>query len=472
MCPGFSRFLALFLSLILPFHPVLALPHTSPAQAGWATVDITPPLGIALGGRGPMITLAKQVLDPLQAQVLFLNDANGNGLVVISFDLAGLPHDLSDRLRQSAVQELGVDWNLAVLNCSHTHSGPQTCRSLFAGAAPHPPVELAYFETLTERIVQACRNASTSLQPVTVQVFEGASRVAINRRNKTADGRIGMQPNADGPIDEKLWVLKLTPVKSKRPPAILFSYACHPVIVYGYNYAGISADFPGVTRNVLQEALGAGAHVQFVQGVAGNVRPRVLADPEKKRFRTAKAEDCLQAGSELARDVLTALDKQGETLSLRLSAASDRPLLRRDSPPSMDTYEKLAADKNPELQSVGNYWLARYESGEGFSKGEPWPVGLIRLSDSHWIVHMAGEPVVEWREKIAGWLAPRKVVAWGYSQESLTYLPTDELLPEGGYEVLESNRARASSPAPFAPGINETIRSSLQRQLRFIEASP
>jgi hypothetical protein len=42
------------------------------------------------------------------------------------------------------------------------------------------------------------------------------------------------------------------------------------------------------------------------------------------------------------------------------------------------------------------------------------------------------------------------------------------LLPEGGYEVLESNQARASTPAPYAPGIEKAIRESLRSQLRTI----
>jgi hypothetical protein len=61
-------------------------------------------------------------------------------------------------------------------------------------------------------------------------------------------------------------------------------------------------------------------------------------------------------------------------------------------------------------------------------------------------------------------------VTWGYSQEARAYLPTEAMLPEGGYEVLESNQGRESSPAPFAPGIERAVRESLRRQVAFIEA--
>ncbi len=119
---------------------------------------------------------------------------------------------------------------------------------------------------------------------------------------------------------------------------------------------------------------------------------------------------------------------------------------------------------------MSEYWLKRYDSGEGFAKGDAWPLGLIRLADNQWIVHSAGEPCVEWRAKIAHWLAPLNIVTWGYSQAARSYLPTEALLPEGGYEVLESNQSRASTPAPFAPGIEKAVRDSLLRQLGFIRA--
>ena len=64
-------------------------------------------------GRGK--TLASKVIDPLYAQVLYLKDGKGTGFVLASFDLIGLPHDLSDRIRTRMVHELGVDWNLVVL---------------------------------------------------------------------------------------------------------------------------------------------------------------------------------------------------------------------------------------------------------------------------------------------------------------------------------------------------------------------
>ena len=442
------------------------------AQAGWAEVEITPPLGIGLGGRGGPETVAKRILDPLYAQVLYLKDPQGTGFVLISFDLVALPHELSDKIRSDIVNELGVEWNLVVLNASHTHSGPYMIRSLMAGVGPAPQIEIDYFKSLEEKVVSAIRSASKAMRTVKVDVFQGTSDVGINRRGKNRQGNPGIVPNPKGPIDDRVWVMKLTPETG--PSAVVFSYACHPVIVYGYANAAISADFPGVARNAIRESVGPQTHVQFVQGFAGNIRPRVTADLEKGVFRASKPADLEKAGKDLADAVLGAIKSNGETLSLNIAAAADRPFLPRDKPPPRATYEKMReealATTNVFHIAVSDYWLKRYDSGEGFARGDAWSLGLIRLDENQWIVHSGGEPCAEWRPKIAEWLSPLKIVTFGYSQEAKSYLPTESMLPEGGYEVLVSNQARASTPAPYAPGIEAAIRESLMRQLAFIRA--
>jgi hypothetical protein len=443
------------------------------SQAGWAEVEITPPLGIGLGGRGGPETVANKILDPLYAQVLYLKDPKGTGFVLVSFDLVGLPHDLSDRIRIDIVNELGVEWNLVVLNASHTHSGPYMIRSLMAGVGPAPQIEIDYFKSLEEKILSATRTASKAMKPVKVEVFHGASDVGINRRGKNKQGNPGILPNPKGPIDDKVWVMKLAPETG--PSAIVFSYACHPVIVYGYANAAVSADFPGVARNAVRESVGPQTHVQFVQGFAGNIRPRVTADLEKGVFRASKPADLEKAGRDLGDAVLSAMKSKGETLSLNIVGTADRPFLPRDKPPPREMYEKMREDAlattNAFHLAVSDYWLKRYDSGEGFARGDAWSLGLIRLADNQWIVHSGGEPCAEWRAKIADWLSPLKIVTFGYSQEAKSYLPTESMLPEGGYEVLVSNQARASTPALYARGIEAAIRESLLRQLAFIRAN-
>ena len=474
-----SNVWVVFLSLTFILSPgrLFAAPAptatNSGATAGWAQVEITPPLGIALGGRGGAETPADKVLDPLHAQVLCLKDGKGTAFVLVSLDLIGLPHDLSDRIRTRMVHELGAAWNLVVLNASHTHSGPYMLRNLMAGVGPPPPIEVDYFTALEGKLVGAARAAGKAMQPVRVEVSQGSTEVGINRRGIGQQGRRAMLPDANGPRDDKVWVMKLTP-ENGGPPAVVFSCACHAVIVYGYAYTAISADFPGAARRLLREALGPGSHAQFVQGFAGDIRPRALADLEGGRFRKSKPADLEQAGRALSGAALAALESPGEALSLDLAGAADHPFLPRDKPPPRERYEKMRANALAETNAyrlaVADYWLKRYDSGEGFARGDAWSLGLIRLAENQWIVHSGGEPCIAWHAKISQWLTPRNIVTWAYSQEAKSYLPTESMLPEGGYEVLESNQVRESTPAPFAPGIERAVHESLLRQLAFIQA--
>lgn len=443
--------------------------QASQSSAGWAQVDVTPPLGIALGGRGGNFVAAKEILDPLFLQVSYLKDSRGSGLVLISVDLVGMTHDLSERIRTAVVHELGVEWNSVLINCSHTHSGPNMLRDILAGVGAPTQLEIDYFSSLREKAISAVRLAARNIKPVRVEVFEGKSEVAINRRGKNRNGKLGILPNPKGPIDDKVWIMQLSPLDGSAP-AVVFSYACHPVIVYGYKGAAISADFPGVTRKRLNEKLGATTHVQFVQGLAGNVRPRACADVEKNLFNRGGPAVLEEAGNTLAQNVLAGLKTKARSLDLKIASASDRTFLPRGTPPGREVYEKMAGENSTYQKAVAAYWLKRYDAQEGFAKGDPWPMGLVRLADDQWIVYLAGEPVVEWRNKISQWLPGKQVVPFGYCPEANTYLPTESLLPEGGYEVIDCNRGRSHSPAPFAKGIEEAVRQSLLRQLAFINA--
>ena len=98
----------------------------STAKAGWAEVEITPPLGLPMGGRGPRFAPGASVLDPLMAQALFLEDPNGGRTLWVSVDLIGFPSDASAALRYDMSAASGVPYEAIVVSQAHPHSGPMT----------------------------------------------------------------------------------------------------------------------------------------------------------------------------------------------------------------------------------------------------------------------------------------------------------------------------------------------------------
>jgi len=440
------------------------------ALAGFTEIDITPPLGIALGGRGCTITHADGVLHPLGAGVTVLKDADGNTVVLVSFDLPGVSCRLGEEIRSGVAAKLGIASEYVLLNCSHTHSGPMMYREIMAGCGEAAPDERDYMKALARRIVEAASAAAGNLRPVVVRFHEGRCDVGINRRGKLPSGEMGMVPSPEAPYDPRVWIMHLTS-PGGQTRAVIFSYACHPVIVYGYALSKISAEYPGVARREIRAALGQDVHVQFIQGAAGNIRPRVLADLKERRFRKSTPQDVEHAGKELASAVLKALSSDGRTGTLRLAASMDQVSLRRGTPPPRKFYEDLLKTDQGRAAAAARYWLDRYDKGGPFEKGDRWPVGVIRLTQDQWVLYFAGEPVIEWAKHAAEWFRDRSVVVWGYSQQVSGYLPVDEILDEGGYEVVTSNLYRVGTPAPLAPGLNEAIRGSVLRQIAKIEGA-
>lgn len=436
-------------------------------RAAWAETNITPPLELPMGGRGPRFASGSEILDPLIAQALILEDDAGEQMLIVSVDQIGVDRETGSHLRYELSEATGIPFPAVIVNFSHTHSGPMAGLAAYATDIPAPPELTAYDRRRDGQIISLAYEAMQKLQPATVTLHRGSSQVGINRRNRNESGAIGMIPNADALYLPDLPVFD---IRTDGDRALLFSYACHPVMVYGYAWTAISADYPGVCRRHLRRRLGGDLHCQFIQGLTGNIRPRILADLAAGRFRKSTPADVEAAGTTLAEDVLRALVAPGESLVLSLAAASGWFSARRDQAqtPPLSVWQALAEADNELDQNLGRYWASRLASGPPLTHAEPWRIGLVQLTPTLWIAWFAGEPVAEWLGHLRGWFHGKEILAWGYCQDVCGYLPTDELLPEGGYEVVDANRFTVSGPGIFAPGLNEAARKAflgLARQI-------
>ncbi len=456
--------------------------HTN--KAGWADIDITPPLGLPLGGRGPRFTNGATILDPLTIHALALEDATGARTLWLSFDLIGVSFATSAQWRYDLAAATGVPYAAIILNFAHTHSAPMVNFDKYPAVIAEPPALRTYRATLHRKLLDVACAALRTLRPATVTLHSGRSDVGINRRNRNAAGDVVMAPNPDGVYNPDLWMLDVYATtdgsRTSRPPSpadrcIIFNYGCHPVIAYGFAWDGISADYPGVCRRQLKARFGPGVHCQFIQGLAGNVRPRVLAGADA--FRKSTPADLQQAGAQLADDVARVLDAPGVPLDLDLAAVGGwipgtRDLTRA---PSLDHWQAMAARDDELSHNVGQYWLNRMQSGPPLAVAEPLELGLLRLTRDHLIAWFSAEAVAEWLASLRAWLANDHLIAWGYCQHVPTYLPTDALIDEGGYEVINANWYSTNGPAPFARGIDNAVRqrfTTLRQQIEQIKQIP
>lgn len=431
-------------------------------KAGWAETQITPPLGLPMGGRGPRSTPGANVLDPLLAQALAMEDAGGRRTLWISLDLIGMVHPRSGPLRRLLADITATPLDSVLINFSHTHSGPFTHFEKAAWLREKPSALIDYERWLDQQIVHVALEACDRLSPASIHWHEGESTIAVNRRLPDEQGQMKMAPNPRGTLNRELWALHL---ETTHGSAIAFAHACHPVIVYGHAWDGISADFPGQCRLALRERFGENVHCQFFQGFAGNVRPRALADtsdPANPHFRKSEPGDATAVGRTLAADVSAALETPGEPVTPALSSAHAHAMLRRSEPPPLEHWQAQAESDNEFQATVAEYWLHRYRHGPPPARAQTWSVGVMMLDDERGIVHLGGEVLAEWLPLIRAWLPDRRLMAWGYTQEVAGYLPTDALLPEGGYEVSTAPINSITGPGAFTAGIDEAIGDAIR----------
>ena len=431
------------------------------ARAGWAQIDSTPPLGLPMGGRGPRFAPGAVVLDPLAAQVVVLEDGKGARTLWMSMDMIGMAWPQTSGFRQELSAMTGIPFESIVVNFSHTHSGPMSGFEGYATTNEKPAALQAYEDDLLRRCVRMTVDAVSRMRDVTVSVHRGKSEIGINRRLRNADGEMELGPNPDGFYNPDLWILDLQDA-SGEDRCVLFNYGCHPVMVYGFAWDGISADWPGVCRNRLVELLGPRTHAQFVQGFAGNVRPRRLADLESRTFRKSTPEDVVATGCEMADDVVGAMEQDVDGLELDLACASGFAMAPRDLSdlPGPEYWAALALSEEELDRNLCAYWRDRLRAGIPPVKYVPWDVGLMRLAPGHQVAWLANEVLAEWMPLLRDWLGDPDLTAWGYCQDGRNYMPTDELLHEGGYEVSRSNTFSRNGPGPVAVGINAAVRET------------
>ena len=436
-------------------------------RAGWSQTDITPPLGLPMGGRGPRFAPGVEVLDPLSAQALVLEDDAGRRTLWVSLDLIGVEREMGLTLRWELAALTGVPLERVIVNYAHIHSGPMINFDGYATVVEKPPGLAGYGRELQHRVARAGLEAVAALRPARIALHRGESEVGINRRGRDASGQMTMRPDPAGAHNPDLWVLDVQAADGRH--AVIFNYGCHPVIVYGFAWQALSAGWPGAARRALAGALGADTHCQFIQGLAGNVRPRVLADLEAGHFRKSQPEDVETAGRQMAADVQAALGNTGNALELELAGTDGWFNARRDQTaiPDIDHWRRCAASEDELERNRGRYWLQRLDSGLPPVQCVPWAVGLLRLTRNHTVGWMAGEVLAEWLPLLRQCL-PTDLTMFGYCQYVAGYLPTDALLPEGGYEVASSPGNSKNGPGPLAPGLDAAVQQTvrgLARQL-------
>jgi len=160
--------------------------------AGAHREEITPLPGVALGGYSIDGKAARGFWTRLYARALYLKDAKGTPLVLISTDLGAIPGGLADEVARRLHVDHAMPWisrEHVVLAATHTHHGPgnfYTSALFNSMISPWTGFDRALFDFLAERIAFAVRKARDAAQDAELLVSDATTLEVSN--DWTLDG--------------------------------------------------------------------------------------------------------------------------------------------------------------------------------------------------------------------------------------------------------------------------------------------
>ena len=257
--------------IILGLAPALA----GDLRMGRASVEITPPPAMAMGGYFK-IRLNTGKHDPLYAKAIVLEQDNVK-VAMVFCDLLNLPRSFVDDARTLIQATTGVPSDHVMISATHSHTGPEM-NHVFLDRLEGAPAQVAqeYRAELPRQIAEAVKEAEADLQPV--EVWAGTGRetsLPFNRRYLMKDGSIAWNPGKlnpqivrpAGPTDPAIPIVYFT-TPSASPLATFVNYAMHADTTGGTEY---SADYPGALARALATVKGSEMLTLFAIGAAGNI---------------------------------------------------------------------------------------------------------------------------------------------------------------------------------------------------------
>jgi hypothetical protein len=237
-------------------------------QVGEGIADITPPLGIELGGfhRPPGNERRVEGIRQKSFVRALVMEHQGTRVALVSLDVVGVGQAMATRTRQAVAKETTIPADNIRLCATHTHSTPG-----FIFLRQWGKTSPEYMATVEEQVVRAVASAVEDLAPA--QVSLGKNRVVggnFNRTSKTwqTDGEFTAKSTHENRwLDTMLHVLHFARSGGHRD-LLWYHFSAHPVC-FADELAG--PDFPGMVNQLLKKSHDLSP--AYLQGHAGDVNP-------------------------------------------------------------------------------------------------------------------------------------------------------------------------------------------------------
>ena len=252
-------------------------------KAGFARLDMTPPLGMNLAGYFHQ-RLADGITTPLYINAVALDDGETKA-ALITLDLEGMNRENNTVVRNHIAERTGIDAEAIFIACTHTHLGPEI--GDFTDDAKSSAYDKLFVKKIADTVVLALEDMERSGEAKMFIADGKAEGISFVRLFKLKDGTFKTHakkddPNVVGPAGTPDETLQLVKIKREGAKDIAIAhFGTHPDVV---GHKKICYDWPGYVREYLEKTLtdeadGKGIHAICLTGAQGDVNHVDPANP-------------------------------------------------------------------------------------------------------------------------------------------------------------------------------------------------
>jgi hypothetical protein len=402
-----------------PLPPVVSV--------GVAKADITPDLPIRLSGYQSRATEATTGEARLQARALAIGSDAQRPAVLITVELIGVGEETTAAVAKALQARHGIERARVAICATHIHSGPALADVLpFMFSRDLPADETAriahYTAALRQKLIALAEAALADRRPSRLAWSQGAADFAAQRR-VIVDGKwksFGVTPG--GSVDHALPVLRVTD-EGGVVRAVFLNYACHCTTLEGKdNY--LHGDWAGDAAARLEQSLpGAVAMIALGCGADANPNPRGAA---------AVAGHGGKVADEVRRLLAAPMHPVGVVTQARRRVFE----LELDHAVTREELNTRAADpKRVTIAYAAKKFIAELDAGRPLPRAMPYSVQTWAFGPALTMVFLEGEVVSEYSLRLKRELDGTRLWVNAYANNVPSYIASQRMFPEGGYEV-------------------------------------
>ena len=438
-------------------------------KAGFARVDVTPPLGIPLVGYFSH-RVSDGVLDSLYVDCVAVSDSTNSALIYCVDDLH-LTNPFIVKAFESITKATGIPRERIYVHATHIHTGPADWPRSGFSKEENRLVAL-YADMRIAKLADAGRFALADLAPAKIGIAKTDCRnISFIRRYRMKDGSVRtnpgiMNPDVKNPLgtpDETLQVVRFR--RTGAPDIAIINFGVHPDTVGGTKY---SADWPGVVRCTFENAVGDDVKCLFLNGAQGDVNHHYRFPPPGRAALNAERKTrpraiALHMGRAVAGAALSIWDVCEEIPAgpVRGIVAAHPMPANKPTADEIKWVELFDAGRKKEIPLGHMEIMTLTSPGSRVRKLKDGPdhfdilVSSLAIGDGLAFAGLPCEPFVDIGRAVKERSPFRMTVFTCLTNGSEGYITSTKAHSEGGYEGLSSRFAAATGDLLVDAQVNQ-----------------